>query len=84
MEKKDIVRLLEKEREVYAEVVKILNENELTNGQGLCIVMKLAADIIMASPLKVRVDMAKDFEEFSTAMREGFEREFVNREKDGE
>lgn len=84
MEKKEIVRLLEKEREVYAEVVKVMNENELTNGQGLCIVMKLAADIIMASPLKVRVEMAKDFEEFSTAMREGFEREIVNREKDGE
>ena len=64
--------------------MKVLNENELTNGQGLCIVMKLAADIIMASPLKVRVEMAKDLEEFSTAMREGFEREIVNREKDGE
>lgn len=38
----------------------------------------------MASPLKERVDMARDFEEFSTAMREGFEREIVNREKDGE
>lgn len=84
MKEQDIVKLLEKEREVYAEVVKVLNENELTNGQGLCIVMKLAADIIMASPLKVRVDMARDFEEFSTAMREGFEREIVNREKDGE
>lgn len=84
MKEQDIVRLLEKEREVYAEVVKVMNENELTNGQGLCIVMKLAADIIMASPLKVRVEMAKDLEEFSTAMREGFERGFVNREKDGE
>lgn len=84
MKEKEIVRLLKKEREVYAEVVKVMNENELTNGQGLCIVMKLAADIIMASPLKVRVEMAKDLEEFSTAMREGFEREIVNREKDGE
>lgn len=84
MEKKEIVKLLEKEREVYAEVVKILNENELTNGQGLCIVMRLALDIIRSGPLAIRVDMAKDFEEFSTAMREGFEREIVNREKDGE
>lgn len=32
MEKKEIVKLLEKEREVYAEVVKVMNENELTNG----------------------------------------------------
>ena len=84
MKEQNIVKLLEKEREVYAEVVKVINENELTNGQGLCIVMKLAADIIMASPLKERVEMAKDFEEFSTAMREGFAREIVNREKDGE
>lgn len=84
MKGKDIVKLLEKEREVYAEVVKVMNENELTNSQGLCIAMRLAADIIMASPLKERVEMAKDFEEFSTAMREGFEREFVNKEKDGE
>ena len=84
MKAKEIVKLLEKEREVYAEVVKVMNENELTNGQGLCIVMKLAADIICASPLEVRVEMAKDFEEFSTAMREGFDREIVNREKDGE
>lgn len=84
MKEQDIVKLLEKEREVYAEVVKVLNENELTNGQGLCIVMKLAADIIMASPLKVRLEMEKGFEEFSTAMREWFEREFENREKDGE
>lgn len=84
MEKKEIVRLLEKEREVYAEVVKVINENELTNGQGLCIVMRLAFDIIRSGPLPVRVEMAKDFEEFSTAMREGFEREIVNREKDGE
>lgn len=84
MEKKEIVRLLEKEREVYAEVVKVMNENELTNGQGLCIVMRLALDIIRSGPLPVRVEMAKDFEEFSTAMREGFEREIVNREKDGE
>ena len=84
MEKQEIVKLLEKEREVYAEVVKVMNENELTNGQGLCIVMRLAADIIMASPLKERVEMAKDFEEFSTAMREGFWREIVNKEKDGE
>jgi hypothetical protein len=84
MEKKEIVKLLEKEREVYAEVVKVMNENELTNGQGLCIVMRLAFDIIRSGPLPVRVEMAKDFEEFSTAMREGFEREIVNREKDGE
>lgn len=84
MKEQDIVRLLEKEREVYDEVVKVMNENELTNGQGLCIVMRLAFDIIRSGPLPVRVEMAKDFEEFSTAMREGFEREIVNREKDGE
>lgn len=84
MEKKEIVRLFEKDREVYAEVVKVMNENELTNGQGLCIVMRLAFDIIRSGPLPVRVEMAKDFEKFSTAMREGFEREIVNREKDGE
>ncbi|MEE1088256.1 MAG: hypothetical protein UIC63_04770 [Bacteroidaceae bacterium] len=84
MKAKEIVKLLEKEREVYAEVVKVMNENELTNGQGLCIVMRLAFDIIRSGPLPVRVEMAKDFEEFSTAMREGFEREIVNREKDGE
>lgn len=84
MKAKEIVKLLEKEREVYAEVVKVMNENELTNGQGMCIVMRLALEIIMASPLKERVEMAKDFEEFYTAMREGFEREIVNREKDGE
>jgi hypothetical protein len=84
MKEKDIVKLLEKEREVYAEVVKVMNENELTNGQGLCIVMRLAFDIIRSGPLPVRVEMAKDFEEFSTAMREGFEREIVNKEKDGE
>ena len=84
MEKKEIVKLIDKEREVYAEVVKVMNENELTNGQAMCIVMRLINDIIFASPENVRVEMAKDFEEFSTAMREGFEREIVNREKDGE
>lgn len=50
----------------------------------MCIVMRLINDIIFASPENVRVEMAKDFEEFSTAMREGFEREIANREKDGE
>lgn len=84
MEKKEIVKLFGEETEVYVEIVKIINENELTNGKAMCIVMRLINDIIFASPENVRVEMAKDFEEFSTAMREGFEREIVNREKDGE
>ncbi|MBQ2011525.1 MAG: hypothetical protein II206_01950 [Bacteroidaceae bacterium] len=84
MEKKEIVKLFGEETEVYVEIVKIINENELTNGKAMCIVMRLINDIIFASPENVRVEMAKDFEEFSTAMREGFERGIVNREKDGE
>ena len=84
MEKKEIVKLFGEETEVYVEIVKIINENELTNGKAMCIVMRLISDIIFASPENVRVEMARGFEEFSTAMREGFEREIVNREKDGE